>query len=88
MEAPADDVMTTKEAAAYLKVPVRTLMAWRKRGVAPPGALVGGRQWRYRKAALDQWLTERETTGPAGGSNRHETGLRADDDASSGQTAS
>ncbi len=84
------DVMTAEEAADYLRISLRTFKALRAAGEGPPGARIG-RQWRFRRTALDQWLAEREATGPAGGSNRHdrhETGLRADDEASSGQTAS
>ena len=58
---PADPVMTTEEAARYLKIGVRTFLRLRATGEGPPGARVG-RQWRYRRSALDAWLAERETT--------------------------
>ena len=57
----ADEVMTTEEAAAYLKLSVRTFKGLRYAGEGPPGAKIG-RQWRYRRSALDQWLAERETS--------------------------
>ncbi len=57
--------MTTEEAAAYLKLSVRTFKKLRYADEGPPGALIG-RQWRYRKVVLDQWLAERETTKAAG----------------------
>lgn len=64
----ADEVMTTEEAAAYLKISVRTLKSLRVAGEGPPGARIG-RQWRYSKAALDAWLAGRADystyTGPA-----------------------
>jgi excisionase family DNA binding protein len=50
--------MTTEEAAAYLKISVRTLKSQRVAGEGPPGARIG-RQWRYSKAALDAWLAGR-----------------------------
>ncbi len=63
-----DEVMTTKEAAAYLKISPRTFESLRKVGEGPPGARIG-RQWRYSKAALDAWLVGRADyssyTGPA-----------------------
>lgn len=55
------EVMTTEEAAAYLKLSVRTFKKLRYTGEGPPGALIG-RQWRYRRSTLDAWLAERETT--------------------------
>ncbi len=57
-----DEVMTTEEAAAYLKISPRTFAALRKAGEAPPGARVG-RQWRYRRIDLDQWLAEQTRRG-------------------------
>jgi excisionase family DNA binding protein len=56
------DVMTAEEAAEYLRVSLRTFKALRKLGEGPPGSKVG-RQWRYRRTALDQWLAEREKAG-------------------------
>jgi excisionase family DNA binding protein len=63
-ERPPDEVMTTEEAAAYLKLSPRTLVSLRARGEAPPGVRIG-RQWRYRRSSLDSWLAEREITGNA-----------------------
>ncbi len=59
MENMTDAVLTTEEAAAYLKVSTRTFETLRKSGEGPPGSKVG-RQWRYRREALDQWLAGRE----------------------------
>jgi excisionase family DNA binding protein len=59
MEDTTDRVLTSEEAAAYLKVSARTFETLRKAGEAPPGSKVG-RQWRYRREALDRWLAERE----------------------------
>ena len=54
----APDVMTLRQAAAYLQVHPRTLSDWCREGVVPVGKL--GRVYRFRKAALDQWLAEKE----------------------------
>lgn len=40
-------------------VPVETLQAWRSRGTGPAFVKVG-RHVRYRRAAVDVWLRERE----------------------------
>ncbi|HEV8276897.1 MAG TPA: helix-turn-helix domain-containing protein [Streptosporangiaceae bacterium] len=58
----ADPVMTTKEAAEYLKLSVRTLLRLRVDGGGPAAAKIG-RQWRYRRSQLDAWLAEREREG-------------------------
>jgi len=53
------EVFTPAEAAAYLQVPAETLRRWRGLGTGPRHAKVG-RHVRYRRAALDRWLEERE----------------------------
>jgi excisionase family DNA binding protein len=53
------DVLTAAQAAAYLQVPIETLRRWRSLGTGPRHAKVG-RHVRYRQAALDRWLEERE----------------------------
>lgn len=59
-ESSGDPVMTTEEAAAYLKLSVRTLERRRAAGEGPPVARIG-QQWRYRRTELDRWLAEQET---------------------------
>jgi excisionase family DNA binding protein len=62
MATPAgNELLTPAQAAEYLKVHRNTLLRWRKAGTGPP-AIQMGRQWRYRRSALDWWLAERETT--------------------------
>jgi excisionase family DNA binding protein len=53
------EILTVKEAAAYLRVPVETMRQWRYKGTGPGHAKVG-RHIRYRQAELDRWLAERE----------------------------
>ncbi len=52
------EVMTPKEAAEYLSVHVRTLYRLVKKGEIP-GRKVGG-SWRFKKDALDAWLSGRD----------------------------
>ena len=55
---PKDDVMTTEEVAALLRVNPITVQRWTtKRGL--PAAKVGTTT-RYRKAAVLEWLAEHE----------------------------
>lgn len=53
-------LMTTKDVAEYLNVPVGTLYKWRRDGVAPASFRVG-RGARYRREDVDAWLRERAT---------------------------
>jgi excisionase family DNA binding protein len=48
-------LMLATEAAAYLRVPVATIYAWRYRGLGPPSIKVG-RHLRFRRADIDWWL--------------------------------
>jgi excisionase family DNA binding protein len=53
------EVLTGAQAADYLQVPQETMRQWRYKGTGPTYAKVG-RHVRYRRAALDRWLEERE----------------------------
>ena len=50
--------MTPREAAEYLSVHVRTIYRLAKNGEIP-GRKIGG-SWRFKKDALDEWLSWRE----------------------------
>ena len=52
------EILTPREAADYLSVHVRTIYRLVKNG-AIPGRKVGG-SWRFKKDALDEWLSCRE----------------------------
>ena len=52
------EIMTPREAAEYLSVHVRTIYRLAKNGDIP-GRKVGG-SWRFKKDALDEWLSIRE----------------------------
>lgn len=49
---------TVSDVAAYLRVPVETLYAWRKRRYGPPAARVG-RYLRYEPDDVRVWLKTR-----------------------------
>jgi excisionase family DNA binding protein len=52
------EIMTPREAAEYLSVHVRTIYRLAKNGNIP-GRKIGG-SWRFKKEALDDWLSWRE----------------------------
>jgi excisionase family DNA binding protein len=56
------EIMTPREAAEYLSVHVRTIYRLAKNGEIP-GRKVGG-SWRFKKGALDEWLSWREDSSP------------------------
>jgi len=53
------EIMTPHEAAQYLRLDVRTIHRLVKNGNLP-GRKVE-RSWRFRKDALDKWVSMRET---------------------------
>ncbi|WP_395695054.1 helix-turn-helix transcriptional regulator [Nocardioides sp.] len=53
------DFLTTEELAAYLKVPVPTVRAWRHNGTGPKGIRLG-RHVRYRRTDVDRWIENHE----------------------------
>jgi excisionase family DNA binding protein len=55
-----DDVLTPGEAAAVLKLPVKTITQLCRQGRVPGAAKVG-RQWRVRRWALDVLLPRQDT---------------------------
>jgi excisionase family DNA binding protein len=58
-----EPLLTTAEAAAYLRLTVQTLAHWRCRG-SGPAYFTYGRRVRYSREDLDAWLT-RQRTQPA-----------------------
>lgn len=51
-----DEVMTSTEAAAYLKMHVKTVCRLAKEGKIPAKKV--GSEWRFIKSVLDKWLIE------------------------------
>jgi excisionase family DNA binding protein len=56
----SEKYLTTSEVAELLRLPTRTLYAWRYRGFGPPAARVGKRLL-YRREAVQKWVRDRES---------------------------
>jgi excisionase family DNA binding protein len=56
------EILTPREAAEYLSIHVRTIYRLVKNGDIP-GRKIGG-SWRFKKDALDEWLSIREIPAP------------------------
>jgi excisionase family DNA binding protein len=52
-----ENLMTIEEAAAYLRVGKKTIYRLLKRGKIP--ATKVGRQWRFNKSSIDEWLSKK-----------------------------
>ncbi|MEK6666748.1 MAG: response regulator [candidate division NC10 bacterium] len=68
---PPSDIFTVGEVAAYLKLPISTVYRLAERREIPGHKV--GRQWRFPRAVIDEWLRKRSET-------RTTTILVADDD--------
>lgn len=51
-------LLTMREVADWLGVPLGTAYVWRSRGGGPPGIRVG-RHVRYRRQDVERWLEQR-----------------------------
>lgn len=60
--APLHTYFNPPEAAEYLRVTVRTLIAWRRSGSGPKYLRLGGPtgRVRYERAQLDRWMRARQ----------------------------
>lgn len=56
------DVLTIAELAVYLRIPKATLYKLAREGKLPSQKI--GRQWRFRKLAIDRWLDETRASAP------------------------
>jgi len=52
----SDSIMTIEEVAAYLKIPKSTVYTLAQEGKMPCQKV--GRQWRFHKEAIDNWIRE------------------------------
>jgi predicted DNA-binding transcriptional regulator AlpA len=52
-----DRLIDVQELALYLKIPVKTLYAWRYRRIGPPAIRIG-RHLRYRWQDVASWLKD------------------------------
>jgi len=55
----ADEIMTVKELAEYLKLNFQTVYKKVQCGEIPGSKI--GRGWRFQKAIIDRWLTEEKS---------------------------
>jgi excisionase family DNA binding protein len=49
------DILTVEELHGYLKIPKPTLYALAQNGRIPAAKI--GRHWRFRRSAIDEWMT-------------------------------
>lgn len=68
---PSSDIFTIAEVAAYLKLPISTVYRLAERRDIPGHKV--GRQWRFQRVVIDEWLRRRSEGRPT-------TVLVADDD--------
>ena len=54
MDSSGNQVMTLAEVSEYLRIPVSTIYKLSREGALPAQKL--GKQWRYHKEAIDEWL--------------------------------
>lgn len=52
-----DDLMTTKDLAAYVHRPLATIYQWNSRGLGPR-YIRRGRKVLYRRSDVDKWLSD------------------------------
>lgn len=52
-----DQLLTPVDLARKLQIPVKTIYAWRQRGIGPSGVRVG-RHIRFAPQEVDRWLDE------------------------------
>lgn len=55
-----DELLTPKEVAGVLRVPVGTLGQWRHRGTGPRAIRYETGAVRYRRSTVTTWLAEQE----------------------------
>jgi excisionase family DNA binding protein len=48
------DILTIEQVAKYLKLQPQTIYKWAQEGQIPAAKV--GKEWRFRKAILDEWL--------------------------------
>ena len=56
-----DAIMTVREVAAYLKLSEATVYKWAKAKKIP--AMRIGRNWRFQRQAVEEWLMKEAATG-------------------------
>ena len=59
-----DDIMTVEDVAKYLKLKPQTVYKWAQTGQIPAAKF--GKEWRFRKGILDDWINTSITLSEAG----------------------
>jgi len=57
-----EELLTTEEAAEWLKIPAATLKWWRHSKTGPPYVVKGTKYVRYRRSALEEWAAASEVS--------------------------
>ena len=60
----SDEILTIEEVARYLKLKPQTIYKWAQDGQIPATKL--GKEWRFRKSLLDEWIDAAIVLSPAG----------------------
>jgi excisionase family DNA binding protein len=55
-----EELLTPPQAAEYLRISLRTLQDWRKKGIGPPSIKFPSGARRYRKRDLDAYIAEHQ----------------------------
>lgn len=55
-----EELLKSKEVCAALRIHVVTLRRWHAKGYGPPAALRVGRELRWYRSQVEQWLKEQE----------------------------
>ena len=61
-ESAPEPLMSPEDVAVYVRVPVATVLVWRRKGTGPRASRVG-KHLRYRREDVDRWLEERASDG-------------------------
>lgn len=59
-----DEILTLEEVARYLKLKPQTVYKWVQENQIPAAKL--GKEWRFRKRMLDEWIDSAMVLSPAG----------------------
>jgi len=70
-----DEIMTVEEVAKYLKMKPQTVYKWAQEGRIPGTKL--GKEWRFRRRILDEWIDTAITLSKAGFDVMHQQSLLA-----------
>ena len=52
-----DTIMTIDQVAKYLQISAQTVYKWAQEGEIPAAKI--GKEWRFRKRILDEWIDSR-----------------------------